>query len=218
MPVVYREDPVFSNLNKNINLVGGTLINKQIKDQDEQKQIKLALQKMVMTAALNKTQLRKGADLTKLDTSKGMEGVLGQIPSMFEREPVMPQTSISISERPYTETLKAQEIANRTPAEYGKAGMASKTGGWFGNWGPGSQWKLSPEAVAEQTQAKTILGSPYRTTKRVSYKGNVVDTSATDVTADTNELPDPSEYEEDSVIEDDIGNQYKLIQSQWVKQ
>ena len=220
MPTTYLDhDPssasydIFQGLNTQIS----GMYAKKLKEQEEKKKIQQAIQEKILEAALKNMQLKKGANLEQLDTSQGMQGILGQIPGMFERQPVMPSTSISISERPYTEMQKAREVLQRSPADYGKAGMAQKVGGNVlgipTGWGFGSDWKLSPEAQAEQQGAQTILGNPYRTTKRISYKGDVVDTTGQAV---NDNLPDPSEYEEGTVIEDDSGQQYKLTQGEWV--
>ncbi len=215
MPVVFREDPTFSNLRGNIKDVGNVMLQKKLKDQEEKKAVQQMLQKLVLETALKNKQFKPGADLSSLDTSQGMGGILGQMNPMLEQARAIPQTSISISERPYAEMQKAREVLQRSPADYGKAGMATKTGGWFGNWGPGSKWKPNADAQAEQEGARTILGNPTRTTKRISYKGGVVDTTAQDV---TNELPDPSSYDEGTIIEDYQGQQYKLENGEWISQ
>ena len=219
MPVIFREDPTFSNLNKNISNIGNVMLQKQIKDQDEKKAVQQMLQKLVLETALKNKQFKQGSDLSSLDTSQGMGGILGQMNPMLEQAKAIPQTSISISERPYTEMQKAREVLQRSPADYGKAGMAKKVGGSFlgipTGGGFGSKWEISPEAKAEQQGAQTILGNPTRTTKRISYKGGVVDTTAQDV---TNELPDPSSYDEGTIIESEDGSQYKLENGEWVSQ
>ena len=219
MPVVFKDDPVFSNLRGNIKDVGNVMLQKKVKEQDEKKQVQLAMQKLILESALKNKQFKSGADLNALDTSQGMGSILGQINPMLEQATAIPQTSISISERPYTEMQKAREVLQRSPADYGKAGMAKKVGGSFlgipTGGGFGSKWEINPEAQAEQAGAKTILGNPYKSTKRISYKGGVVDTTAQDV---TNELPDPSSYDEGTIIEDDSGQQYKLENGEWVSQ
>jgi len=223
---------MFEGLNSAISGAGKVAFQKKLQEQEQKKKIQQAIEQSLLTAALKNMQLRKGANLGQMDTSQGMGGILGQIPGMFERQPVTPQTSISISERPYAEMQKAREVMQRSPEEYYGADMATgqgkPEGGWFfglGNKGyvtdakgnpikskpTYSKYNLSPEAQAEQEGAKTVLGSPYRTTKRISYKGDVADT------ADTTNLPDPSEYEEGTIIEDDTGNQFKLTQGQWVQ-
>jgi len=229
---------MFEGLNSAISGAGKVAFQKKLQEQEQKKKIQQAIDQSLLTAALKNMQLRKGTNLGQMDTSQGMQGILGQIPGMFEKQPITPQTSISISERPYTELLKAGEVASRTPEEYYGTGMATGQGkpesGWFfglGNKGyvkdeKGnvikskpiySKYNLSPEATAEQAKAKAILGNPYKTTKRISYKGDVADT------ADTINLPDPSNYEEGTIIlvkansEDDTGNQFKLTQGQWVQ-
>ena len=222
MPTTYLDhDPssasydIFQGLNNQISSYGA----KKLKEDEDKKAVKQALDKMLLEASLKDMRLKPGANLSGIDTSKGMGGVLGQVPGMFERAPVIPQTSISISERPYTEMQKAREVLQRSPADYGKAGMAQKVGGNIlgipTGWGFGSKWQVSPEAQAEQAGAQSILGNPYKTTKRISYKGDTIDTTGTDVTA---ELPDPSGYEEGTVIEDDSGQRHVLHSGQWIAQ
>jgi len=222
MPTTYLDhDPssasydIFQGLNNQISSYGA----KKLKEDEDKKAVKQALDKMLLEASLKDMRLKPGANLSGIDTSKGMGGVLGQVPGMFERAPVIPQTSISISERPYTEMQKAREVLQRSPADYGKAGMAQKVGGNIlgipTGWGFGSKWQVSPEAQAEQAGAQSILGNPYKTTKRISYKGDTIDTTGTDVTA---ELPDPSGYEEGTVIEDDSGQRHVLQSGQWIAQ
>jgi len=113
-----------------------------------------------------------------------MQGMLGQ----FERAPAKPSMSVSVSQRPYSETQKAREITSTPPEAYYKVGMATagprtKGTGILGTgWGPGSkrEYTLSPEAQAERTEAQGILDSPYQVTKRYSYK-DAYDTTAEDL-------------------------------------
>lgn len=207
------QNSLWDNLGTSAGQSLGMVVNKQQQD----KELKQAIDKMLLEASLKDMRLKPGANLSGIDTSKGMGGVLGQVPGMFERAPVIPQTSISISERPYTEMQKAREVLQRSPADYGKAGMAQKVGGNIlgipTGWGFGSKWQISPEAQAEQSGAQSILGNPYKTTKRINYKGDTIDTTGTDVTA---ELPDPSTYDEGTIIEDDAGQQYILQAGQWI--
>lgn len=236
MPVVFRDNETFSNLRGNIKDIGNVMLQKQIKDQEEKKAVQQMLQKLVLETALKNKQFKQGTDLSSLDTSQGMGGILGQMNPMLEQARAIPQTSISISERPYTEMQKAREVLQRSPEEYYGADMAtgqgSPEGGWFfglGNKGyvkdakgnpikskpTYSNYNLSPEAQEEQAGARTILGNPTRTTKRISYKGGVVDTTAQDV---TNELPDPASYDEGTIIEDENNQQYKLENGEWISQ
>lgn len=175
-------------------------LQKQISGKAEQlekkKKIQEALQATLLEAALKNMQLKKGADLSKVDTSQGIQGVLGNLGNTFERKTVAPSISTSTTDRPYTDILKAREISSRTPQDYYKAGMAtpgSRIGGtgFLGSgFGPGSKrgYNLSPGAMAEQAEAKGILGNPVRTTRRVSYKGDA-DLMGTEIA----NLPEPSE-------------------------
>lgn len=99
-----------------------------------------------------------------------------------------PTTSISISERPYTEMLKARQVLGIPPEEYYAEGMATgkgkPEGGWFfglGNKGYATdakgavmknkplykEYDLSPEAIMEQEEARKIIANPYKVTKRL---------------------------------------------------
>ena len=201
------QNSLWDNLGTSAGQSLGMVVNKQQQD----KELKQVIDKMLLEASLKDMRLKKGANLSGIDTSKGMGGVLGQVPGMFEPKPVTSQTSISISEQPYTEMQKAREVLQRSPADYGKVGMAQKVGGNVlgipTGWGMGSKWQISPEAQAEQSGAQSILGNPYKTTKRINYKGDTI------VTA---ELPDPSTYDEGTIIEDDAGQQYILQAGQWI--
>jgi hypothetical protein len=120
-----RED-ILNNLRRNIQGVGGFGIQQKLKEQEDKKAIQQALQKMILEAALKNQQLKKGADLSKMDTSQGMGGILGQIPGMFERQPVQPTTSISISERPYAELSEARSIVGQTPESLRERGLTEE--------------------------------------------------------------------------------------------
>ena len=87
-PVIFRDDPVFSNLRGNIKDVGNVMLQKQIKDQDEKKAVQQMLQKLVLETSLKNKQFKPGADLSSLDTSNGMGGILGQINPMLEQDPM----------------------------------------------------------------------------------------------------------------------------------
>lgn len=176
MPTTYREGKL-SGLNTAIGNVGKVYLQKMLEEQAQKRKIKQTIEQSVLEAALKDQRLKPGADLSGLDTSQGMQGILGQIPRMFERKPVEPTTSISITERPFSERIKAQGILGMKPKDFAEQGMAQKTGGWFGNWGPGSKWKISPEGLAMQEEAQSILGGPKITTRK-TYKGDVVDTTA----------------------------------------
>ena len=152
-------------------------LQKKNKEKQKQQEIKQAIEQSLLEAALKDQRLRPGADLSQLNTSGGMQGMLGQIPQMFEPEPVQPSTSISISERPYSDIMTARGVLGRTPKEWAGEGMAQKTGGWpFGTWGLGSKMELSPDALAAQKEAQNIISTP-KTTQRISFKGGAVDTT-----------------------------------------
>ncbi len=216
MPVVFRDNETFSNLRENIKSIGNLALTQKLKKQEESRALQDAVRKSLITSVLS----GKGKFKTPVNMDELISG--GTLPNLSDFSPInQPSTSVSISQRPYSEILKAREILGRTPGEYGKVGMATPgkripgTGILGTGFGPGSQreFNLSPQAIAEQSEAKQILGNPYKKTIRQSYKGDVIDTTASDVTSG---LPDPSTYEEGTTIEDDSGNQYKLENGEWV--
>ena len=176
MPTTYREGKM-KGFDTAVGNVGNILLQKMLMEQEQKKKVQQAIQQSILDAALKDQRLRPGADLSGLDTSQGMQGMLGQIPQMFEPEPVQPSTSISISERPYSDIMTARGVLGRTPKEWAGEGMAQKTGGWpFGTWGLGSKMELSPDALAAQKEAQNIVSTP-KTTQRISFKGGVIDTT-----------------------------------------
>ena len=168
----YRDKPESAGISNMKNV-----IQEAMQRQQQKKEMGDKIKAMFLETALKGQRLRPGADLSGLDTSQGMQGMLGQIPQMFEPEPVQPSTSISISERPYSDIMTARGVLGRTPKEWAGEGMAQKTGGWpFGTWGLGSKMELSPDALAAQKEAQNIISTP-KTTQRISFKGGAVDTT-----------------------------------------
>ena len=168
----YRDKPESAGISNMKNV-----IQEAMQRQQQKKEMGDKIKAMFLETALKGQRLRPGADLSGLDTSQGMQGMLGQIPQMFEPEPVQPSTSISISERPYSDIMTARGVLGRTPKEWAGEGMAQKTGGWpFGTWGLGSKMELSPDALAAQKEAQNIVSTP-KTTQRISFKGGVIDTT-----------------------------------------
>ena len=203
----------FDTLNQNVSQVGQFLLQKQLFEQQKKKDLKEKIQ----LALLKNMQLKAGADPNAiLDQATG-----GVNFSQFENKPAQlgkASTSISISQRPFTEVLKAREEISRTPEEWGKAGMATKEqipgSGWFGsNFLAKDKWNLNPEAVAIQEQARNIIQNPNRVTQRVSNGGQFTGQSTME---SPSALPDMEGYEEGDVIEDDDGNQYELKNGQWI--
>lgn len=90
MPTTYREGKL-SGLNTAIGNVGKVYLQKMLQEQEQKRKIKQALEQTVLEAALKDQRLKPGADLSALDTSQGMQGILGQIPGMFERAPDIEQ-------------------------------------------------------------------------------------------------------------------------------
>ena len=145
---------VITNLRRNIQMIGQFMIQKKLQEREGDKKLKDALK-------LYKEKLK-----------------------IQQEYPESPATSITITPHSYTDILKAEEIKARTPKEWGKVGMAEKTGGWpFGGGGIGSQWELSPQALSAQQRAGQVLTGPGKTTQRISYgagqmPGGVLDSQA----------------------------------------
>ena len=175
MPTIYREGKL-KGLNDAISNVGSFALQKQIKEQSRQQELQDAIELYQR----------------KLELEKKF-GKLNQ-----------PSTSITISERPYSEIQKAQEILARTPEDYYREGMASgkgspKPGRFFGLGNEGylsdekgkrlgnkpiySEYALSPEAQSMQSSAQKIVKNPYRVTKRLGSKG-AIDIEGMDVTGE----------------------------------
>ena len=185
MPTIYRKGKL-EDFNNSIMNVGGFALQKQIQGQNRQQELQDAVKKALITSVLT----GKGKFKTPVDINQLMAG--GVMPNLQDFQPINnPSTSISISERPYSEIQKAQEILARTPQDYGKAGMATPgarrlgTGLFGSGYGPGSQrdWNLSPEAQSMQSGAQKIVKNPYRVTKRLGSKG-AIDIEGMDVTGE----------------------------------
>jgi len=198
----------------------GRLNQNMLAEHLRKQQLQDAIKRTIVSNVLSgKMKAKKG-------TSIDMNAIgRGDIPDLNNLEPAAlgkANTSISISQRPYSEITKAQEIVNTTPEQYLKAGMA--TGGqrqWgsgfmglpFGRGSKRSPIVLSDAAKQEQEMAKSILGNPYKVTKRITGQGDInVDESISDTESG---LPDPLEYEEGTVIETDDGTQYQLVGGEW---
>ena len=198
MPTIYRKGKL-EDFNNSIMDVGSFALQKQIKEQNRQQELQDAVKKALITSVLT----GKGKFKTPVDINQLMAG--GAMPNLQDFEPInTPSTSISISERPYSEIQKAQEILARTPEDYYREGMASGKGspkpGWFfglgnegylndekgkrlGNKPIYSEYDLSPAAQSMQSGAQKIVKNPYRVTKRLGSKG-AIDIEGMDVTGE----------------------------------
>ncbi len=87
MTTIYRPGKL-EGLNQSISGVGNLFLQKMLQDQEEKKKLRQTVEASILEAALKKQQLRPGTDLSQLDTSNGIQGVLGQIPKLFQPEPL----------------------------------------------------------------------------------------------------------------------------------
>lgn len=208
----------FQGMNQGI--LGALGMEKRKRDlaEERDRSRKSKLDELLLSAGLKNMRLKQGKNLSDLRTGGDVGSILGKLGDYFEPMPQVPNTSITLSQRPYSDIQKAREILQRTPSDYGKAGMAQKVGGSIlglkTGWGPGSKWQLSDEAISEQADARNVLGNPWRVTKRLSYKGGIPEEQ---VGVSTDELPDPSNVEEGSIYETDDGRQFILQAGEWVE-
>lgn len=176
--IYWDEDPesaqgdIFRGLNQQITGVRA--------DQREQEKRKESIEDAVALIKAKMPLQREATQQTQRD--KVTEAIRLLKAKQRYPSPNVPTTSISITEQPYSERLKAREITARSPEEWGKVGMAKKKGGFLGI---GSKWEVGPEAVAAQEEARQVLGRKNRVTKRITSKGgfgqNVIDTTAEDL-------------------------------------
>ena len=183
MPTTYREGKM-KGFDTAVGNVGNILLQKMLMEQEQKKKVQQAIQQSILDAALKDQRLRPGADLSGLDTSQGMQGMLGQIPQMFERAPAEQTTSETTTPQSFSDMMTARGILARTPEEWAEEGMATPgkrkmgTGFLWSGFGPKSQreYELTPDAFAAQEEAKSVLGGPKITTRK-TYKGGAIDTT-----------------------------------------
>lgn len=91
MPTTYLDhDPasssydIFQGLNNQIS----SIATKAQKEKDDNKAIQQYIQKMLLESALKDMRLKTDANFSNVDTSKGIGGLLGQVPTMFEKDPM----------------------------------------------------------------------------------------------------------------------------------
>jgi len=210
-----KQDPVFDTLRGNIGLIREWLMKQKDTETEQKNKIKQAILKGLVTG---KIKPKKG--MTPNYRQLGMpEGI-----DMGQFEPVNRQTgtSVSITQRPYAEILKAQEVAGRTPEDYANAGMAMLgarirgTGILGTGYGPGSKREaatLSPAAQQQQKMAQEIIMNPYK--KSYRFGGGLPEEEDATITDSEGNAYDASEYEEGTQAEID-GVQYKIENGQWV--
>ena len=175
----YRDKPESAGISNMKNV-----IQEAMQRQQQKKEMGDKIKAMFLETALKGQRLRPGADLSGLDTSQGMQGMLGQIPQMFERAPAEHTTSETTTPQSFSDMMTARGILARTPEEWAEEGMATPgkrkmgTGFLWSGFGPKSQreYELTPDAFAAQEEAKSVLGGPKITTRK-TYKGGAIDTT-----------------------------------------
>ena len=217
-----NEDPenasndIFRGLGQQINQVGGAYIEKQKNKNKLTDDIKRAILEGYAKGTITP---KKGATINwrQLGVPQGID--MGQ----FQPVNRTSGTSVSITQRPYSEIVKAQEIAGRTPEDYRKAGMATGgnrklgTGILGTGLGPGSQRNpivMSPVAQSQQKMAQDIIANPYKKTYR--FGGGLPEEENAIISDTEGNQYDASEYEEGTTAEID-GVQYQVTNGQWTE-
>ncbi len=73
---------------ESLNRINEESTKRKLFDYEQKQKVKQALEQVILETALKNQRLKQGANLGQLDTSQGMRGVLGQIPGMFEQDPM----------------------------------------------------------------------------------------------------------------------------------
>jgi hypothetical protein len=79
-----------------------------LQKKQQEKELKQALQKMILEASLKNMRLKKGANLSGIDTSRGMEGMLSKIPELFEQLPNYSQMKSVLGMQDLTQKMENQ--------------------------------------------------------------------------------------------------------------
>jgi hypothetical protein len=98
------QNQIWENLRGSSKGALGLALQEKLKEKERQKEIQTKLQSVILEAALKNSRLKQGADLSKVDTSGGIQGILGQIPDMFEQTPDYSQMNAG---------LRTQELARK---------------------------------------------------------------------------------------------------------
>lgn len=161
MPTTYLDhDPssasydIFQGLNTQISGMAA----KRLKEQEEKKKIQQAIQEALLNAALKNMQLKKGADLSQMDTSQGMQGILGQIPGMFEQAPNYSQMKSALGMQNLSRQMENQRrlgvmAGQEAPSEEEMASFPPILGG-----AEGGKVMLPKEAIFGEGQITSPTG------------------------------------------------------------
>lgn len=213
---------MISNLRSNINNVGSFAIKQKLDDQNRKEKMKQVIQ----AALLKNMTLKQGADPNRILQDSG-DVDFSQLTPVLKNPS---KTSISISQRPLSEMIQAREQLSQTPQDWLKAGMATQepdipNSGIFGSnfLNKKGNIKLNPEVDQLLTQSRNVLGNPNRITKKISNAdGNVLGNQdqggGVDVSTTDSGMPDAGGYQEGTVVEDEDGQQFKVVNGQWVEQ
>lgn len=136
-----------------------------------QKQAQEDAVKMAMINAVlqGKGTFGEGEDIGTILQRKGMPDL-----SKYQAYPEQPTTSISVTPYSFGERLEAQNILGMDPRDLAGdpdlKGYAQRTGGWFGGWGPGSQYEYTPGFEKIREEAQQVLSGPGKVTTRQTGK------------------------------------------------
>ena len=169
------------------------MLKKKLMDVQRKQELQDAVRKAIITSVLS----GKGKFKTPVDMEQLISG--GQMPSLNEFQPInTPSTSISITDMPISERMQYRGILGQTPqtlakdnpeftrqVDTGELGALGNIRKYFTGSAPGrQQLSFSPEYNEMRREATAKLKSPYKVTKRIGYKGDVMDTAAEDITGE----------------------------------
>jgi hypothetical protein len=192
----------------------------------QDKQQKTKMKQVIQAALLKNMRLKQGADPNAI---MGQDGNVDF--SQMENAP----SKVLGRRSSMSDVMSADKILSRTPDKWLANGMATQdtktekvpaTNGFFGL---GAQpettknvlgdIKLNP--IAEQMRARALeaigssQGNDNSNVLGQSQASNGLDLNASD--AGTG-MPDASTYEEGSVVEDEDGTKYRVVNGEWVSQ
>lgn len=192
-------------------------VRKQLQDQDKKSKLK----QLIQTALTKNMQLKPGGNPNQVVKDSGDVDF-----SQLQNIPAKTSSSMY-------DVMNADKIIGRKPEDWLASGMAQQPilgtrvkKGNPGNWiGMGKtpdtteniigDIQLNPDAQAILARARDAIRSP------ASSGGSVLGRQMPNVQAggdQSGSLPDAAEYEDGTVLEDDNGQQYKVMNGQWTAQ
>ena len=207
-------------LSEQIQNVGQAYLGKKMKKQQRQQQMQDQIRQEIIRNILGGKGQFTGQDVNMEDLMQG------QFPPLNTYEPITtPSTSMSVSPYSFEDKLKAQQMMGATPQSLyddpEKRQFTEKYGGFMGL---GSKARFTPEFEAMRGEAEKVVSGPgkisYKQTGKFSgkpffTKEEKFEAEDADIVED---MPDPSLYEEDTIIQDDVtGSKYQLKNGKWIK-